>query len=100
MFKPHLLQLLLLWSALSVAAESTRLEQGVNWDYCDPENQLNDPDTPPRPLPMEPIQIHADWMVHDQNRGQSELNGAVKLWRLDGYAEADRLTYWESRRAA
>ncbi|MES9980362.1 MAG: LPS assembly protein LptD [Candidatus Thiodiazotropha sp. 6PLUC5] len=100
MFKPHLLQLLLLWSALSVAAESTRLEQGVNWDYCDPENQLNDPDTPPRPLPMEPSQIHADWMVHDQNRGQSELNGAVKLWRLDGYAEADRLTYWESRRAA
>ncbi|MES9854844.1 MAG: LPS assembly protein LptD [Candidatus Thiodiazotropha sp. L084R] len=39
-------------------------------------------------------------MIHDQNKGQSELSGAVKLWRLDGYAEADRLTYWETSRAA
>ncbi|MES9929953.1 MAG: hypothetical protein ABW158_17725, partial [Candidatus Thiodiazotropha sp. 6PDIVS] len=38
-------------------------------------------------------------MIHDQNKGQSDLSGAVKLWHLDGYAEADRLTYRETNRA-
>lgn len=99
MLRPYLLQLLLLWPVLSVASESSRLDQGVNWDYCDSDNQVNGPKIPPRPLPLEPIQIHADWMIHDQNKGQSDLSGAVKLWHLDGYAEADRLTYRETNRA-
>jgi LPS-assembly protein len=95
-----LLQMIILWPMMAVGSQSFRLDQDVNWNHCDQQTQADTGEIPPRPIADKPIQLHADSMTHNQLTGQSELSGAVQLWRLDAYAEADRLTYWEQRRAA
>jgi LPS-assembly protein len=95
-----IIQLIVLWPMMAVGEQYNRLDQGIDWGYCEPQAQADTGEIPPKPLPLEPIQIHADSMTHDQLSGQSELSGAVQLWRLEAYAEADHLTYWEQRRAA
>ena len=94
---PHLL---LLWPAMLAAAGPLRLDEGINWDYCNPQSPPSVLAIPPAPSPDDPIQIHADQMEYDQIKAQSELTGSVQLWRFDAYAEADRLTYRADTRAA
>jgi LPS-assembly protein len=91
---------LILCSAMAEASETPKLDQGINWDYCSSLNQAEHYESPPRPLPHEPLQMSADQITHHQRTGLSELSGAVKLWHLEDYAEADRVTYWQDRRAA
>ncbi|MBW9257456.1 MAG: LPS assembly protein LptD [Candidatus Thiodiazotropha sp. (ex. Lucinisca nassula)] len=90
----------LLWPFVVNAADPSRLDQGISWHACSVDVPQHSDVVPQRPVPQQPIQLTADQISHDQNSAQTELSGAVKLWRLDGYAEADRLTYFEARRAA
>ncbi|MEJ2619895.1 MAG: LPS assembly protein LptD, partial [Candidatus Thiodiazotropha sp.] len=90
----------LLWPVASSAETLSRLDQGIEWGNCSTQTEQPFVGIPARPIPQQPIQLTADQISYDQRTAQTELSGAVKLWRLDGYAEADRLTYYEARRAA
>ncbi|MGD8909345.1 MAG: LPS-assembly protein LptD [Chromatiales bacterium] len=91
------LALLPLYPAL---AQTARIDQGVNWDYCDPQSEPSSAAPPPPPADSEEPQIEADEMTYDQTAGQGLLSGHVQFWRLGSYAEADRAIYHQAERTA
>ncbi|MEJ2611479.1 MAG: LPS assembly protein LptD [Candidatus Thiodiazotropha sp.] len=100
MLHTPLLLIVLFWPAILAATEPLRLDQGINWDYCNAQSLPSEPASPLAPLPNDPFQIHADQMTHDQLKAQSELSGSVQLWHFEDYAEADHLIYRGDSRTA
>ena len=98
-FLPIALLSLACWSSV-MAEPAGRIDQGVNWDYCNPDSVTGDAAPPTAPLESDEPQIEADQMTYDQSAGKSLLEGNVQLWRLGGYAEADRLIYHQESGAA
>jgi LPS-assembly protein len=81
-------------------AETARIDQGVNWDYCNPQSESSSAAPPPPPTAADKPQIEADEMTYDQTAGRSLLLGSVQFWRLGSYAEADRMIYRQAERTA
>jgi LPS-assembly protein len=81
-------------------AQTARIDQGVNWDYCNPQSEPSSVAPPPPPTAADKPQIEADEMTYDQTAGRSQLSGNVQFWRLGSYAEADRMIYHQAERTA
>ncbi|MCU7922733.1 MAG: LPS assembly protein LptD [Candidatus Thiodiazotropha sp. (ex Dulcina madagascariensis)] len=90
----------LLIPLLADADQPVRLDQGIDWEYCNPLTPANALPLPAPPLPSGQIRIEAERMDFDQKTGQGRLSGSVQLWRHDGYAEADNIIYHQDTRAA
>ncbi len=84
----------------ALADTGDRIDRGINWDYCNPDSQAGELATPAPPLDSDQPQIDADRLTSDQATGESLLEGDVRLWRLGGYAEADRVIYHKDERTA
>ncbi|MEW8354997.1 MAG: LPS assembly protein LptD [Candidatus Thiodiazotropha sp.] len=96
---PIILSLCLLATRLAAADDRLRIDRGLDWDYCkNPPGETGLPATPA--LPGAAIRLEADQMEYDQARGLSLLRGSVQLWRPDGYAEADSISFDHRRRIA
>ncbi|MEJ2453074.1 MAG: LPS assembly protein LptD [Candidatus Thiodiazotropha sp.] len=91
---------LALLPASATLADSIRIDEGIDWDYCNPERRPQALTAPPPPAPLDKPQIEADQMFYDQATGETQLTGGVQFWRLDGYAEADRMVYHQNERSA
>ncbi|WP_316367661.1 LPS-assembly protein LptD [Candidatus Thiodiazotropha sp. CDECU1] len=91
---------LLVITPTTIAEQQPRIDQGLNWDYCAQPHRESDLTVPASPLPNQHLQLAADSMEFDQETGLSLLTGGVQLWRLEGYAEADRIEFDHQRRVA
>ncbi len=92
--------LLLPFQATLAEEPLDRIDQGINWDYCNPLSTPQKLATPPAPQASDEPQIAADSMMYDQTAEQGLLQGHVQFWRLGSYAEADRLVYHQAERSA
>ncbi len=81
-------------------AETARIDQGIDWDYCNPLSQPSQSDLPPPPESSDAPQIEADTLTYEQAEARSLLEGNVHFWRLGSYAEADRMIYDQTNRSA
>ncbi|MES9971933.1 MAG: LPS-assembly protein LptD, partial [Candidatus Thiodiazotropha sp.] len=84
----------------TIAEERLRIDRGLNWDYCAQPYRGSDLRLPVSPLPNQYLQLAADNMEFDRETGISILAGDVQLWRMEGYAEADRIEFDHQRRVA
>jgi LPS-assembly protein len=90
----------LLIPRITGAEDRLRVDQGLNWDYCQYTLSNDTPAPPPPPLENYDLQLSADSVEYDQATASSLLSGSVQLWRLDGYAEAERLRFDHESRVA
>lgn len=72
----------------------------MNWDYCNPAGPPHDLTMPSPPLPIDKPQLEADEATFDQQADRGVLEGSVRLWQPDRYAEADRVIYHQSTATA
>ncbi|MEW8027278.1 MAG: LPS assembly protein LptD [Candidatus Thiodiazotropha sp.] len=98
--RPFYLYLCLLIPLVATAEERLRVDRGLNWDYCERSPSGSDLSVPAPPLESRHLQLAADRMEFDQTTGSSLLAGSVQLWRLDGYAEADTISFDHGNRIA
>ncbi len=97
---PLLLTLCLLIPVAASARDEPRIDRGINRQYCDSAGSSTTPSIPAPPFPGQQLQITADHMEFDQERQLSRLGGSVRLWRMDGYAQADSISFDHQSRAA
>ncbi|MBT3056731.1 MAG: LPS assembly protein LptD [Candidatus Thiodiazotropha sp. (ex Codakia orbicularis)] len=98
--RPLYLYLGLLIPLVTTAEEPMRIDRGLNWDYCERSPGVSDLSLPAPPLENQYLQLAADRMEFDQTTGSSRLAGSVQLWRPDGYAEADSISFDHENRVA
>lgn len=82
------------------AAEGLRIDQGLEWNYCEAAGQTTLPPSPPPPMASDKPQFEADEMLADRKDQSTLLLGSVQLWQAGRYAEADRVLYHQDTRAA
>jgi LPS-assembly protein len=95
--------LCLLIPRIAKADDRLRIDQGLDWDYCQyaiSHSTPSLPSLPPPPLENDDFQLSADSVEYDQATASSLLSGSVQLWRLDGYAEAEHLRLDHEKRIA
>jgi LPS-assembly protein len=98
--RPFFLTLCLLTPLAAAALEEFGIDQEPDASYCDHPHDTIVPSIPPAPFPEQQFQITADQMEFDQERQLSRLSGSVRLWRLDGFAQADSISFDHQRRIA
>jgi LPS-assembly protein len=104
--KPGLFQVLLCCLSVIAPLELCQAEplqdidRGINWDYCNPEGPAHDLSLPVAPLASDKPQVEADQATFNQEQGEGVLEGSVKLWQPERYAEADRVLYHRSDASA
>ncbi|MEW8137787.1 MAG: LPS assembly protein LptD [Candidatus Thiodiazotropha endolucinida] len=98
--RPIYLYLSLLIPLVTTAEERMRIDRGLNWDYCERSPGESDLSVSAPPLENQYLQLAADSMEFDQTTGSSRLAGSVQLWRPDGYAEADSISFDHQNRVA
>ncbi|MCU7851287.1 MAG: LPS-assembly protein LptD [Candidatus Thiodiazotropha sp. (ex Monitilora ramsayi)] len=77
-----------------------RIDQGLNWDYCNPAGPAHNLTSPSPPLSIDKPQIEADEMQFNQGENLGLLLGSVQLWQSGSYAEADRVIYDQANQTA
>ncbi|MCU7842554.1 MAG: LPS-assembly protein LptD [Candidatus Thiodiazotropha sp. (ex Monitilora ramsayi)] len=82
------------------ADTSQGIDRGLNWDYCNPDGPAHDLTMPSAPLPIDKPQLEADEAAFDQQAGRGVMEGSVRLWQPERYAEADRVIYHQSTATA
>jgi LPS-assembly protein len=104
--KPGLIQGLLCCLSATIPLDQTLAEpnqdidRGLNWDYCNPDAPEHDLSLPASPRSDDTPHIEADRATFNQARGDGVLEGSVRLWQPERYAEADRVVYRRSDASA
>jgi LPS-assembly protein len=91
---------LLVISPITLAEQHRHMDQGLDWDACQQPFRESDLTRPTPPQQNQQLQLAADSVEFDQGAGTSLLAGSVQLWRLEGYAEADRIAFDHQRQVA
>ncbi len=84
---------------VSAGEPPERIDQGVDWDYCNPLSYVAPAKPPAPPDAGDQPQVEADLLTHDQAQASSLLQGKVQFWHLGRYAEADRAIYHRDERS-
>ncbi|MCU7811775.1 MAG: hypothetical protein KZQ77_11165, partial [Candidatus Thiodiazotropha sp. (ex Notomyrtea botanica)] len=58
-----------------------RIDQGLNWNYCNPAGPTHNLASPSPPLSIDKPQIEADEMQFNQGENLGLLLGSVQLWQ-------------------